>query len=317
MTCVKCQHTKVKKFGYYGVHKIQRYRCTSCSATFSDPAPISLLGSMRTDETKALQAIKCLLEGCSIRSTERLTGIHRDTILNLLVLAGEKCAKVLDITMRNIKSDFIQSDEIWCFVQKKQKRCRKEDPIEFGDAWVFVAIDPVTKLIPCYTVGKRSAGTTKAFIDDLAGRLAKRVQITTDGFRFYVNAIENAFGCDVDFAQLVKLYGDYGQHDSATKYSPSPIFEVISKIIQGNPDESHICTSHVERQNLTMRMAMRRFTRLTNAFSKKLENLKAACALHFAYYNLCRVHSTLRVTPAMEAGITDHVWSLEELLRAV
>lgn len=152
------------------------------------------------------------------------------------------------------------------------------------------------------------------FIDDLAARLTKRVQITTNGFWFYVQAIENPFGCDIDFAQLVKLYGDYGQHDSATKYSASPIFEVISKIIQGNPDENHICTSHVERQNLTMRMAVRRFTRLTNAFSKKLDNLKAACALHFAYYNLCRVHSTLRVTPTMEAGITNHVWSLKELI---
>jgi IS1 family transposase len=190
---------------------------------------------MRIDTDTAIRAIHCLLEGCSVRSTERLTGLHRDTILNLLVLAGQRCAQVLDEKMRGIKSDFIQSDEIWCFVNKKQKRCRKEDPAEFGDAWVFVAIDPVTKLVPCFTVGKRSAGTTKAFIDDLAQRLANRVQITTDGFRFYVNAIENAFGSDVDFAQLIKLYGDYGQHDSATKYSPSPIFEVISKVIQGTP----------------------------------------------------------------------------------
>jgi IS1 family transposase/transposase-like protein len=317
MTCIKCQHTAVKKFGRYGIHRIQRYRCTSCSATFSDPKPVSLLGSMRTDESKMLQAIKCLIEGCSIRSTERLTGLHRDTILQLLVLAGEKCRQVLDVKMRGIKSDFIQSDEIWCFVNKKQKRCRKEDPAEFGDAWVFVAIDPVTKLVPCFTIGKRSIATTRTFVDDLASRLAKRVQITTDGFRFYVQAIENAFGCDVDFAQLIKLYGDYGQHDSAGKYSPSPIIEVISRVLQGNPDADHICTSHVERQNLTMRMAMRRFTRLTNAFSKKLDNLKAACALHFAYYNLCRVHSSLRVTPAMEAGVTDHIWSLQELLTAV
>src|SRR5437763_117562 len=285
MTCVKCQHTTVKKFGTYGKRKIQRYRCTSCSTTFSEPNP-SIIGNMKIDESTALRALACLIEGCSIRSTERLTNLHRDTILQLLVLAGEKCSQVLDVKMRDIKSDFIQSDEIWCFVNKKQKRCRKEDPAEFGDAWVFVAIDPVTKLVPCFTVGKRSAGTTKAFIDDLAGRLANRVQITTDGFRFYVNAIENAFGSDVDFAQLIKLYGDYGQHDSATKYSPSPIFEVISKIIQGNPDEEKICTSHVEWQNLTMRMMMRRFTRLTNAFSKKVENLKAACALHFAFYNL-------------------------------
>jgi IS1 family transposase/transposase-like protein len=314
MTCVKCQHTTVKKFGVYGKRRIQRYRCTSCSTTFSDAEKSVPLGNMQTSESDALRALACLIEGCSIRSTERLTNLHRDTILDLLVLAGEKCAQVLDAKMRDIKSDFIQSDEIWCFVNKKQKRCRKEDPAEFGDAWVFVAIDPVTKLVPCFTVGKRSAATTKTFIDDLAQRLAKRVQITTDGFRFYVQAIENAFGADVDFAQLIKLYGDYGQHDSATKYSPSPIFEVISKIMQGDPDPEKICTSHVERQNLTMRMMMRRFTRLTNAFSKKVENLKAACALHFAYYNFCRVHKTLRVTPAMEAGLTDHIWSIQELL---
>jgi IS1 family transposase/transposase-like protein len=316
MTCVKCQHTTVKKFGRYGRQRVQRYRCLSCKTTFSDPKPESPLGDMRIDTEDGLKALHCLLEGCSIRSTERLTEINRNTIMGLLVTAGERCAKLLDEKMRGLKSDFIQSDEIWCFVNKKQKRCRDYDPAEFGDAWVFVAIDPVTKLIPSFTVGKRSAATTQAFIDDLAQRLAKRVQITTDGFRFYVNAIEKAFGCDVDFAQLIKLYGDYGQHDSATKYSPSPIFEVISKIIQGNPDEEKICTSHVERQNLTMRMMMRRFTRLTNAFSKKLENLKAACALHFAYYNFCRVHQTLRVTPCMEAGVTDHIWSIRELLES-
>jgi IS1 family transposase len=269
---------------------------------------------MRISEETGLKAIQCLIEGCSIRSTERLTDLHRDTILSLLVLAGERCAKVMDTRMQNLKCQFIQCDEIWTFVQKKQKRCRKEDPAEFGDAWVFVAIDPVTKLVPSFNIGKRSAATTKDFIDDLAQRLNSRIQLTTDGFRFYVNAVEHSFGADVDFAQLIKLYGDYGQHDSAGKYSPSPILEVISKVMQGNPDEDHICTSHVERQNLTMRMMMRRFTRLTNAFSKKLDKLKAACALHFAYYNFCRVHKTLRVTPAMEAGITNHVWSISELL---
>src|SRR5256714_7330123 len=216
--------------------------------------------------------------------------------------------------MRDIKSDFIQSDEIWCFVNKKQKRCRQDDPAEFGDAWVFVAIDPVTKLVPCFTVGKRSSATTHAFIDDLAQRLAHRVQITTDGFRFYVNAIEKAFGADVDYSQLIKLYGDYGQHDHAGKYSPSTILDVITKIIQGDPDEEKICTSHVERNNLTMRMMMRRFTRLTNAFSKKLDNLRAAVAVHFMHYNFCRKHMTLGTSPAVVAGLADHVWTVEELI---
>lgn len=314
MTCTKCQHSTVKKFGRYGRHRIQRYRCTSCSTTFSDPKPVNSLGTMRIDEAKAMQAIQCLIEGCSIRSTERMTGLHRDTIMQLLILAGERCVRLMDESMRNLKCNFIQCDEIWTFCFKKQRRVRKDDPSEFGDQWVFVAIDAETKLVPSFLVGKRSAAATTDFIDDLSQRLTKRVQLTTDGFRFYVNAVDRAFGADVDFAQLVKLYGDYGQHDHAAKYSPSPILETISKVKQGNPDEEHISTSYVERQNLTMRMQMRRFTRLTNAFSKKLENLKAAIALHFAYYNFCRVHKTLRVTPTMEAGITDHVWSIQELL---
>lgn len=318
MTCIKCQHSTIKKFGRYGRHRIQRYRCTNCSITFSDPAPVTpqLFGTMRIPEEKALQALSCLIEGCSVRSTERLTNIHRDTILNLLVLAGERCAKVMDERLRGLKCNFIQSDEIWSFVFKKQRHVRDADPAEFGDAWVFVAIDQETKLIPCYTVGKRTAATTRRFIDDLASRLDSRIQLTTDAFRFYINAVERAFGADVDFSQLLKLYGDIGQHDAEAKYSPSPIVEVISKIIQGDPDPEHISTSHVERQNLTMRMMMRRFTRLTNGFSKKLDNLKAACALYFAYYNFARIHATLRVTPCMEAGLTDHVWSLAELIGA-
>lgn len=316
MTCVKCQHETVKKFGTYGKNKIQRYRCTSCSHTFSDPKPASPLGRMHIDPAKGLQAIKCLLEGCSIRSTERLTGLHRDTILNLLVLAGQKASKLLDETMRGLRFNYVQCDEIWTFCFKKQKRVRDDDPSEFGDVWVFVAIDAESKLVPSFYVGKRTAKSTRDFVDDLSQRVNNKIQLTTDGFRFYVEAVERSFGADVDFAQLVKLYGDYGQHDSATKYSPSPIIECLTKIVQGNPDEKHISTSYVERQNLTMRMAMRRFTRLTNAFSKKLDNLKAAIALHFAYYNFCRVHSSLRVTPAMEAGLTDHVWQLDELLLA-
>lgn len=264
---------------------------------------------------KKLRVISSLIEGNSVRSTERMTGIHRDTICRLLVETGEHCALLLDANMRNLQCKLIQCDEIWTFVGKKQRHVRKDDAAELGDQWVFVALDAETKLIPAYTVGKRTAASTFSFIDNLAKRVAtKRPQITTDGFRFYVNAIEDCFGAEVNFAQLIKLYGDYGQHDSAGKYSPSPIIEVISRIKQGTPDERHISTSFVERQNLTMRMHMRRFTRLTNAFSKKLENLKAACALHFCHYNFCRVHSSLRVTPAMAAGISNEIWSLDMLL---
>ena len=265
---------------------------------------------------KKLAVLSGLVEGNSIRSISRMTDVDRNTITSLLVRVGDHCTELLDSRMRNLRCNYIQCDEIWTYVGKKQKRVREDDPPEVGDQWVFVAIDPESKLIPVVTVGKRTEETTWYFMQELAARLATRVQLTTDGFHFYRRQVEEAFGEDVDFAQLVKLYGDYGQHDAEAKYSPSPIVEVISKVRQGDPDPAHICTSHVERQNLTMRMQMRRFTRLTNAFSKKLTNLKAACALHFAHYNFVRIHQSLRVTPAMQAGLTDHVWSIPELLTA-
>jgi len=267
---------------------------------------------------KKLAVIASLLEGSSVRSTERTTGVHRDTICRLLVETGQNCAVLLDSQMRNVRAKYIQADEIWTYVGKKDKHVRVDDPEEFGNQWVFVAMDAETKLVPSYIVGKRTRETTYAFLLDLQKRLVDaRFQLTTDGFVFYQRGVEDVFAGQADFAQLVKLFGDFGQFNTSEgRYSPPRITEVISKIRDGQPDPEHICTSHVERQNLTMRMQMRRFTRLTNAFSKKLENLKAACALHFAHYNFCRVHSSLRVTPAMEAGISDHVWTLGELLGA-
>lgn len=193
---------------------------------------------------------------------------------------------------------------------------RVEDADELGDAWIFVAIDAETKLIPSYAVGLRDRETTYRFLTNLRDRIAEehRFQLTTDGFVFYRKGVEDVFAGQADFAQLIKLYGDHGQHDAAGRYSPTPMIETIVKIRDGRPDPRHVSTSYIERQNLTIRMAIRRFTRLTNAFSKKLDNHKAACALHFAYYNFCRIHKTLRVTPGMEAGLTDHIWTLRELL---
>jgi IS1 family transposase len=269
---------------------------------------------MYIPEDRAVLALQLLLEGNSIRSTERITKLDRNTIMSLLVLAGQRCQALMNSKMRGLSMKRIQIDEIWTYVQKKARHVRKGDSPEIGDQWVFVAIDADTKLIPSFHVGKRHQKDTTKFLSDLYSRIEGRTQITTDGLRHYTEGVPEAFGSDVDFAQLVKLFGDYGQHDADARYSPSPIVEVISKVRTGNPDPDHISTSFVERQNLTMRMAIRRFTRLTNAFSKKLANLKAACALHFAYYNFCRVHQTLRVTPAMEAGLTDHVWSVAELL---
>jgi IS1 family transposase len=263
----------------------------------------------------AARAIQCLLEGCSIRSTERLTGLNRNTIMRLLILVGHRSERIMDTMMRGLHPRYLQVDEIWTFCQKKQRRVRKGESPDVGDQWVYVAIDAETKLIPSFYVGKRFRPDTAAFLWDLNRRLANRVQLTTDGLNHYTVSVPECFGTDVDFAQLVKLFGDYGQGPDA-RYSPPKIVEAISKVRQGDPDPDQISTSFVERQNLTMRMQMRRFTRLTNAFSKKLSHLKAAVALHFAYYNFCRVHKSLRVTPAMEAGLTDHIWSIAELLSA-
>jgi len=312
MTCKRCQHHTCKRFGYFGKRRIQRWRCTSCKATFCQPHTKLTRDTMISQPDATVRAVQCLLEGCSIRSTERLTGLNRNTIMRLLEIVGRRCERLLDAKLRNLNCRYVQCDEIWCFVAKKQRQVRSGDSPEVGDQWIFVAEDADTKLIASYLVGKRTMGNTMSFIGDLHRRLAEQIQLTTDGFPFYQNAVADTFGLDVDFAQLVKLFGDFGQHDEG-RYSPPRIAEVISKIRIGNPSVSDISTSYVERQNLTMRMQLRRLTRLTNAYSKKLANLKAAVALHFAFYNFCRIHSTLRVTPAMEAGLTDHVWSVSEL----
>ena len=317
MTCLRCQHHTCKRFGYFGKRRIQRWRCTSCRSTFCEPHARLTRDTMVANPDAAAGAIHCLLEGCSIRSAERLTGLNRNTIMRLLIVAGKRSTKLADAKMRDLRPRFLEVDEIWTYCGKKQRRVRKGESDEIGDQYVFVGMDAETKLVTSFLIGKRTAKTTYMFMEDLYRRIAPahKTQLTTDGFTFYKTAVPDSFGTDVDFAQLVKLFGDYGQHDSPdARYSPPRITEVISKVRQGHPDPDHISTSFVERQNLTMRMHLRRFTRLTNAFSKKLSHLKAAVALHFAYYNFCRVHSSLRVTPAMEAGITDHVWEIRELL---
>ncbi|MEE8177671.1 MAG: IS1 family transposase [Acidobacteriota bacterium] len=293
----------------------QRFKCIPCNKRFTEPAPDPLDG-MRIDMKQAGMALLMLVEGNSIRSTERVTEIHRNTILKLLKVAGRKAHAVCDRLLRNLNCDLLQADEIWCYVGAKDKKVRSHHPKEFGSKFVFVAIDSETKLVPSWTVGKRDGKTAYEFLADLAERVSNRPQLSTDGFEAYISAVEDTFGADIDFGQLIKLFGqpaDTGRE----RYSPSGLAAIIKERICGSPDEDLISTSHVERQNLTMRMGMRRFTRLTNAFSKKLEFLKAAVALHFGWYNFCRPHMTLEgCTPAMEAGLTDHVWSIEELLEA-
>jgi IS1 family transposase len=260
---------------------------------------------------KKLAVIGAMVEGNSIRSTERMTGVHRDTIMRLVVRVGQGCERLLDERMRGLRCQLIQADEIWTYCGKKERRLGPDDdPAEVGDQYVFVAMDAETKLVPCFRVGKRNAVNTWYFVQDLQERLAGCVQLTTDGWRPYIPAVEDAFGANVDYAMLVKMYGK----DPAEPYAPAQITSALPIPVTGRPNPRLISTSHIERQNLTIRMQLRRFTRLTNAFSKKLENLKAALALHFAWYNFCRIHSTLRVTPAMAAGVCEDVWSIERLL---
>lgn len=265
---------------------------------------------------KQTAVLASFLEGCSIRSTERLTGVHRDTIMRLLVKAGDGAARLLDDRMRDLACSRIQVDEIWTYVQKKQRHVRPaDDPTRTGDVWTWVALDADTKLVPTYRVGDRNAQVATAFITDLSSRLKNRVQLSSDALPLYVNAVERAFGANVDYGQIVKSYE--ADPIGPGRYSPPHVVSAHRSVMAGNPAVRKISTSLIERQNLTMRMSMRRFTRLTNAFSKKIENLRAAVALHFAHYNFVRVHKTLRATPAMAAGITSGLWTLEELLEQI
>jgi IS1 family transposase len=267
----------------------------------------------RTPLARRTQIINCLVEGNSIRSTERMTQTHRDTICRLLVEVGEGCAKIMDEMMRDLSCQRVQVDEIWSYVQKKQRYVtREDDPRRVGDQWTFVALDPDTKLVPAYRVGKRGRTDAVAFMADLSERLSDRVQRSCDALNTYVDAVERAFDTDVDYGQAVKFYE--AEPIGAGRYSPPRVVRSERHVVAGKPDQQHISTSLVESQNLTMRMSMRRLTRLTNAFSKKVENLRAAVSLHFAHYNFVRVRKSLRVTPAMAASVSDRLWTLEELV---
>ena len=270
----------------------------------------------RLDRTERAQIIRALVEGNSIRATVRMTGFAKNTIVKLLVELGSACSEYQAATLRDLTCQRLQLDEIWSFVYAKAKNVPEEHQGEFGygDVWTWTAIDAETKLIPSWLVADRSGESATEFVADLAARLAHRVQVTTDGHKAYLEAVEGAFGADVDYATLTKLYGS-DPRDDGKRYSPAECTGIDIRVVQGQPEREHISTSYVERQNLTMRMSMRRFTRLTNAFSKKVENLAAAVSLHFMYYNFGRPHQSLgrNVTPAMAAGVSDHVWTCEEI----
>ena len=269
----------------------------------------------KLNASKRTQIVSALVEGNSLRATARMCDVAFNTVLKLLPEIGQACEDYQRRVLVNLPCKRVQCDEIWSFCYAKEKNVPDDlrGKHGFGDVWTWVAICADTKLVPCWRIGDRNAWHAQHFMYDLAGRLANRVQLTTDGHRVYLQAVEQAFGNDVDYAMLVKLYSsDRGKGEM--RYSPAECIGCRETAIAGKPNPRHISTSYVERQNLTMRMKMRRFTRLTNAFSKKLENHRWAVALHFMHYNFCRVHQTLRVTPAMEAGISGHVWSVQEIV---
>jgi IS1 family transposase len=265
---------------------------------------------------KQIAVVSALVEGCSIRSTERMTGVNRETIGALLVRVGNGCSDLLNDKMRDLDCNRLEIDELWAFVGKKQRHVTQDDDrARVGDTWTFVAVDAETKLVPSFLVGKRDAANTQAFISDVAARLKNRVQISTDGLRSYIEAIGTAFAATgVDYAQLHKTYE--AEATGPGRYSPPKVIATEKTPVYGSPVEELVSTSYVERQNLTVRMGVRRYTRLTNAFSKKIENHVAATALHFAHYNFVRRHQTLRVSPAMAAGVSATLWDVDDLLNA-
>ena len=262
---------------------------------------------------KRVAVVAALCEGNSIRATVRMTGVAKNTVVKLIADLGAACSAYQDKAIRNVKAKRVQCDEIWSFIGSKEKNTTPEKKAEGrGDCWTWTALDADSKLILSFRLGDRTLATAYDFMHDVAERISGRIQLTTDGHKVYIEAVESAFGLEIDYAMLHKVYRANPEGES--RYSPAKCIGTTSATISGDPDPKHVSTSYVERQNLTMRMSMRRFTRLTNAFSKKLENHAAMVAIYFMYYNFARVHQTLRVTPAMEAGIADHVWSVAEIV---
>jgi len=312
--CPKCQQP-TRKFGKDRKGN-QRYQCKPCKLTVTD-VPVNPLGEMRLPFVKAAQCIRMLMEGCSIRSTERITGVSRDTICSLLITAGEKAKDLMESRIVNVPVEDVEIDEIWSFVGMKEKtrlhRYSLSDNV--GDSWCYVGFEANTKLILSWHLGKRTPEDTHCFMEKLQATVGEgRFQMTTDGYRPYPQAVRAVFGQTVNYAQLVKTYGH--EADDSRRYSPPQIISIDKHVVIGEPSKDRICTSYVERQNLNIRLFIRRMTRLTNGFSKKWENHKAALTLYFAYYNFCWKHGTLKETPAMAAGLTDHRWTVEELLCA-
>jgi transposase-like protein/IS1 family transposase len=312
MTCHYCR-TTCKRSGKHR-NGLQRFRCNQCRKTFTEDHRRPL-DEMRIPLDRAENVLRLLLEGMSVRSVERVTQVHRDTILRLLVLAGERCQRLMDEKLVNLNVRDVEVDELWGFVGKKEghRTAYEQDVAEIGDAYCFVAMERNSKLILAHFLGKRTASSTEHFVAKLAHATSHfPYQLTSDGFSPYTTAVKKHLRGRVHFAQLIKVYSS--PREGEQRYSPGEVVEAVPVRRMGYPKQDRICTSHIERQNLSIRMGMRRMTRLTNAFSKKWENLEAAYSLWFAYYNFCRKHQTLQATPAMQAGVSNSVWKVRQLL---
>jgi len=313
MIAIPCEHRNNKRHGRDRKGN-QRFRCRDCGKTWTERTP-EPIGRMRIPPDRAMMCLRMLLEGCSIRSVERLTGTNRNTIMDLVVLVGERCQWFMEDVIHKLPVQEVQADEVWGFCGCKQKtKERLGYGEEFGDAYCFTAIERHTKLLLAWHLGKRTTASTFRFARKLRNATAGRFHLTTDGFHPYRQAMTNSLGGRIDFAILIKIFAPVKGNAASVRYSPGKIISTEKRAISGNPDNKRTVTSHAERHNLTIRMQMRRMTRLTNGFSKKWENHEAALGLFFCYYNFCRVHSTIKKTPAMEAGLTTHIWSVQELL---
>jgi transposase-like protein/IS1 family transposase len=316
MVCHLCQAENAKKFGHTRDGR-QRYRCRTCRRTFSERRARPL-GAMNLPIEKALLVLQLLCEGSGIRSIQRVTGCHQGTILKLLVEVGAGCEQLLSETVKNVAVEDVQADEVWGYVHCKEgtKERKKIGNPETGDAYCFIGLERHTKLVLAWHLGRRNTWDTHDFMEKLSTATAGRFQLTTDGLNTYPDSVEYNFGARVDYAQLVKEFGAEGGEEHR-RYAPPRLIGAEKITVSGNPEESRICTSHIERSNWTLRGHLRRMTRLSNGFSQKRANLRAALALYFAYYNFCRMHKSIRMTPAMAAGVTRKPWTMSDLLSAV
>jgi len=311
ISCPHCGSESFKVHQRNGHLADTLYRCLDCERCFSERRFTPYCG-LKLSPEKIIQIVNCLVEGISIRATSRLVGVHKNTVAAVLLHAAKLCERLMNTRLRNLRLRYLQADELWCFTGKKEANCtvdEKNNGHHVGDTWVFLVTDAQTKLVPCFTVSPdRGLPAAEHLMTDLAERLANRPQITTDGLRSYIWGVERAFGADVDYGMLIKSYAEEDGRLMLTGARPRPI--------SGNPDPWHISTSYAERNNLNCRTFLRRLTRLTNGFSKRVECLAAALWLYFAHYNFVRIHGSLRMTPAMAANVTDHLWSVEEMLAA-